>query len=468
MRIALTYTPQTTSFAAEADLDGPSTIDAIEAALRRAGHDVERIGVTRPLSLTITRLEEFAPDFIFNRARGSSDRSRGTFFPALFDELGIPYTTIEEHDPALRPALDRPSELDDVIHAIVREAIGLRGLSCESDAPQPPRSKPSPLRVGLTYNMKRVTNEAEAEFDSPRTIQAICSAIESFGHSVVQLEAKPELPHRLLATKPDVVFNIAEGIRGRGREAQVPALLELLGIPYSGSDSTTMSLCLDKGLTKQILRAAKIDTPDWQVLVTGREKLKTLRYPVIVKPNAEGTSKGITSASVVHDEPAAIAAAQLLIERYRQPALVEEYIAGREFTVGLLGDRRLRVLPPMEIVFLKGDATPVYGFEEKQAWMDYMRWDCPANLTPVELERIETIARNTFFALHCRDVARIDLRMAHDGTVYVIECNPLPGLAPDYSDLSNIAKAVSMDYRTLIAEILAGCIARSHGENTPT
>src|SRR5262249_40491711 len=155
--------------------------------------------------------------------------------------------------------------------------------------------------------------------DSPKTIQAIASAIESYGHTVLLLEATPDLPHSLPAAAPDIVFNIAEGLRGRGREAQVPALCELLAIPYSGSDPPTLSICLDKGLTKQILRQAGIDTPQWQVLTTGREKLRTFRYPVIVKPNAEGTSKGITSASVVTDEAAARAAAKALVDKYGQP-----------------------------------------------------------------------------------------------------------------------------------------------------
>jgi len=360
-------------------------------------------------------------------------------------------------------AKHRGHDYDAVIRAIVRAACKRRGLSALLD--QAPQKKPrkSSLKVGLTYNIKRISpteNDAEAEFDSPKTIEAITAAIESYGHTVVPLEAKPDLPRVLAAAAPDVVFNIAEGLRGRGREAQVPALCELLGIPYSGSDPTTLSLCLDKGLTKQILRAAGIDTADWQVLATGREKLKPFRYPVIVKPNAEGTSKGITSASVVNDEASARAAARALVERYGQPALVEEYITGREFTVGLLGERRPKVLPPMEVIFIDPKALPVYGFEEKQSDTPRVRFECPAHLTPAENKRIEKTVRDTFSALGCRDVSRVDLRMAPDGTVYVIEINPLPGLTPDFSDLCMIAKVNGMDYRTLIGEILAGCLKR--------
>ena len=359
-------------------------------------------------------------------------------------------------------ARQRGADYDSVIRAIVKSACRRRNLGGLEQTPVK-KPKKSSLRVGLTFNMKRVdpaSNDAEAEFDSPRTIAAITAAIESYGHSVVPLEATADLPRALADAAPDVVFNIAEGLRGRGREAQVPALCELLGIPYSGSDATTLSICLDKGLTKQILRAAGIDTAEWQVMTTGREKLKAFRYPVIVKPNAEGTSKGITSASVVTDEAAARAAARNLVERYGQPALVEEYIVGREFTVGLLGERRPKVLPPMEVVFVDPPVHPVYGFTEKQSDTPRVRFECPANLTPTEQRRVEKVVRDTFGALGCRDVSRVDLRMTADGKVYVIEINPLPGLTPDFSDMCTIAKASGMDHHALIGAILDGAMAR--------
>ena len=306
-----------------------------------------------------------------------------------------------------------------------------------------PQSRERALRVGFTFNLKRIdpaTDDAEVEFDSPRTIAAITAAIESYGHTVVPLEATADLPRLLADAAPDIVFNIAEGLRGRGREAHVPALCELLGIPYSGSDATTLAVSLDTGLTKQVLRSAGIDTAEWQVMTTGRERLKPLRYPVIVKPNAEGTSKGITSASVVTDEVSLRAAARTLVERYDQPAIVEEYVTGREFTVGLLGERRPKVLPVMEVVFVGVGQHPVYGFEEKQSYTPQVRFDCPAQITPAERKRIEKAARDTFTALACRDVARVDLRLCPDGKATVIEINPLPGLTPDFSDLCTIAK----------------------------
>src|SRR5205085_2270855 len=169
-------------------------------------------------------------------------------------------------------------------------------------------------------------NDAEAEYDPPETIEAIRSALESFGHDVVLLEANSELPVRLMETPIDLVFNIAEGLAaGRNREAAVPALCELCGIPYTGSDSATLALALDKALTKRIIRQHGILTPDFQVMVTGREKLSpTLRFPLIVKPNAEGSSKGVSQAGVKDDEPALRSTVKELVEKYRQPVLIEE------------------------------------------------------------------------------------------------------------------------------------------------
>ncbi len=361
-------------------------------------------------------------------------------------------------------AAQRGFDYDAAINAILRAACMRSGLAAQLDATKPrPRARRTSLRVGLAFNMKRIGSQdgddREAEYDSPATIEAITRAIESHGHTVAPLEATADFPRALLASSVDVVFNIAEGIRGRNREAQVPSLCELLGVPYTGSDSATLSICLDKGLSKRLLKK-DVETPDWQVLVTGREKLKTFRFPVIVKPNAEGTSKGITAKSIVDDEAGVREVAREIIEKYGQPALVEEYIFGREFTVGLLGERRPRVLPPMEVVFLHAAARPIYDYGCKQDWQSHVRYDVPANLTKEELRAIERTCRMTFADLGCRDVARVDLRMNAQGKLFVIEVNPLPGLTPDYSDLCLIANGAGMDYRNLIGDILSGAIKR--------
>ena len=349
--------------------------------------------------------------------------------------------------------------------AQVVKSAGVRWGLSKAEAP---RKKSERTRIGFAFNMKRVDskagNDTEAEYDPPETIDAIRSAIESLGYEVIPLEATSELPQRLADAKVDIVFNIAEGLSGRNREAQVPALCELVGIPYTGSDSATLALALDKALAKRILRQHGILTPEFQVFASGREKLNPAlvhKFPLIVKPNAEGSSKGITGSGVVDDEAALRAAVLSMIEKYRQPALVEEYISGREFTVGLLGDKRPRILPPMEICFKdKGKQRPVYDFEIKQEWEKHVYYECPAKLSPAELRSVERAARETFTALDCRDVARIDIRMNKDGQVYVLEVNPLPGLTPDYSDLVLISKAAGINYRTLIAEILAGGLKR--------
>ncbi len=328
------------------------------------------------------------------------------------------------------------------------------------------RKKSTVVRVGFTFNAKRIDSKAgddsDAEFDPPETIAAITDAIAAHGHKVVHLEATSDLPRLLAEADVDLIFNIAEGLVGRNREAQVPALCELLGIPYTGSDSATLAIALDKALTKKVLKQHGILTPEFQLFETGREKLQTaLKFPLIVKPNTEGSSKGIASTSVVDDEPTLRVQIKALIEKYRQPALVEEYIPGREFTIGLLGDKRPRVLPPMEIVFKnKSLERPVYDFEVKQEWEKHVAYECPAKLTPAELRALQVAARETFDALDCRDVARVDVRMNSAGQVYVLECNPLPGLTPDYSDLVLISNAAGIDYRTLIGEILAGGLKR--------
>jgi D-alanine-D-alanine ligase len=362
---------------------------------------------------------------------------------------------------AAREGLDYEATLN----AVVTSAASRQGLM----APQVGRRKrqPDALRIGFSYNVKRVDSKSgddtEAEYDAPETISSIRDALESYGHIVVPVEATAELPRQLMDTPVDLVFNIAEGVSGRNREAAVPALCELMGIPYTGSDAATLSIALDKALSKRVLRQHGILTPEFQVMETGRERLlPKMKFPLIVKPNQEGSSKGVSAhASVVDDEEGLRQVVRELLEKYRQPALIEYYIAGREFTVGLLGDKRPRVLPPMEIIFLdKNNPRPVYDFQIKQEWEKHVYYQCPAKLTPAELKSMERIARETFVALDCRDVARVDLRMDDSGEIYVLEVNPLPGLTPGYSDLCLIANAANIDYRSLIGEILAGGLKR--------
>ncbi|HSN93115.1 MAG TPA: D-alanine--D-alanine ligase, partial [Anaeromyxobacteraceae bacterium] len=357
---------------------------------------------------------------------------------------------------------------DAVIASVIESAVRRFGIAVDQRSRRGRPRRAERLKVGFTFNVKRVAPDPagelddEAEYDSPKTLQAIREAIASYGHEVVDLEATPDLPVQLASTPVDVVFNIAEGFKGRSRESQVPALLELLDIPYTGSDPAALSVSMDKALAKRMVRTHGILTPDYLVLHTGKERIpKELPFPLIVKPVAEGTSKGVTKKSIVRDEGELREVARDLIGKYRQPALAEAYIAGREFTVGMLGERRPRVLPPMEIVFLdRDDPTPVYSFEMKQDWSDRIRYEVPAKLAPRELDRLERAARECFAALGCRDVARLDFRMTPEGRVYFIESNPLPGLSPGWSDLVLIAQAAGIDYRALIGEILSFAIRR--------
>jgi D-alanine-D-alanine ligase len=356
---------------------------------------------------------------------------------------------------------------DGVLAKVLESAVARWGVTDPRKArSRPPRK--GPLRVGFTYNVKRVkpaldgTRDEEAEYDAPHTIQAVREAIAAAGHEVIDLEATADLPSLIENLRPDLVFNMAEGIKGRNRESQVPALLELLDIPYSGSDPAALNIALDKALAKKIIRQHGILTPNFFTMITGKERLpKDVKFPLIVKPVAEGSSKGVHATSVVENEQELRDEAQKMIAKYDQPALVEDYIGGREFTVGMLGERRPKVLPPMEVVFLDTKETrPVYSFEFKQDWSSKIRYDVPAVLEPQQLKALERAARESFIGLGCRDVARVDFRMDASGKIYFLECNPLPGLTPGWSDLVLISKAAGIEYNALIAEILSGAIRR--------
>jgi D-alanine-D-alanine ligase len=321
------------------------------------------------------------------------------------------------------------------------------------------------MRVGFVYNVRsakraNAPSDEEAEFDDPVTIAAIRDAIASHGHDVVGLEADATLPAAVVAANVDVVFNIAEGRGSRSRESQVPALLDLLGIPYTGSDAVALGVTLDKSLAKMVVRAAGIATPLWTVMTVGDEPLpEHFRLPAIVKPLHEGSSKGIEADSVATDERRLRRRARDVIGRYEEPVLCEEYIAGREITVGLLGSPA-RVLPPMEVVFLGDEELPLYSFDVKKRFEELVRYEVPAELTDGELAALERDSLAAFAALGCRDVARLDFRLAANGMPTFLECNPLPGLAPGVGDLTFIAEAAGISFERLIGEILECALRR--------
>ena len=354
--------------------------------------------------------------------------------------------------------------VEKVINVIIQSAAERFNITTSRTRKAARRGK---VKVGLAYNLRRLSNSTEysvddeAEYDSEDTITAMKNAIESYGHDVVLLEATPELPSILPASGVDVVFNIAEGIEGRTRESQVPALLELLGIPYTGSDPTTLSLSLDKGVAKRLVMQAGFLTPPFMVMNSGKERLpKNFIFPAILKPIAEGSSKGIFRASVVENDEQLRKIAGEIAGKYRQPVLVESFLKGREFTVALIGEKRPHVLPLMEVIFTdQKEKYPIYSFESKFASKG-ISLKVPAKLTNNLKREIESVSRNIFSVLGCRDLARIDLRLDETGKVHFIECNPLPGLTPDFSDFCVMAKAAGMTYRTLIGEILAPALRR--------
>jgi D-alanine-D-alanine ligase len=328
-------------------------------------------------------------------------------------------------------------------------------------------SVPLPLRVGIAYNLKKGSpsgaEDMEAEYDSFGTIGAIRDVFESAGICTELLEADPDFVQKVKSTKVDLVFNIAEGTHGRGREAQVPAILNFLGIPFSGSDETTLAISLDKALTKRYLSTYGIRTPAYCLLESPEIPADfPLHFPVIVKPNAEGSSKGISDLAVADDRSELEAILAKDFSLYREPMLAEEYITGREFTVGVLGNGTAEtVFEPMEISSLGGEnGNLIYSYQVKKDYKKYIGYRCPPNLSPALCAEMKETALRIYEALKCRDFSRIDFRLSEDGKLYFIEVNPLPGLAPGYSDYPMLAEFCGVDYRTLVLSVLNSALMR--------
>ncbi|MEA5010581.1 MAG: ATP-grasp domain-containing protein [Angelakisella sp.] len=330
-----------------------------------------------------------------------------------------------------------------------------------------PLQPPAPV-IGIIYNLKKGLDcevpDAEAECDNIETVYAIRDALESGGYQTVLLEADATLPQRLRETPIDMAFNIAEGLCGRGREAQIPALLNMLGIPFTGSDETTLCVSLDKALTKRLLTTYHVRTPKY-VVFDGETSphLHGMRFPVILKPNAEGSSKGISDVSIAENMQELKALVKRNTQLYHQPMLAEEYIEGREFTVGILGNGKDAVaFPPMEILFRRSTQASyhVYDYHVKQDYQNYIDYKCPADIPNDVQTKMTKTALKIFHALGCRDFARVDFRVSEDNKVYFIEINPLPGLAPGYSDFPMLAEFSGVPYRQLVLSVLETGAAR--------
>jgi D-alanine-D-alanine ligase len=321
------------------------------------------------------------------------------------------------------------------------------------------------MKIGITFDLKaaaaagaNVPDDADEEFDSPHTIEAIARVLRGMGHTVVLLGDGREFIEKVLAEKPDFVFNFAEG-RGvsRAREARVPSVLEMLGIPFTGSDPFTMAVTLDKDCAKKLVALAGVAVPSSFALAPDAAisciSIDALKFPLVVKPAWEGSSKGIRNRCFVktaEEIPAVVAG---LRQAHPQTILLEEYIAGDEVTVGLLGNESPSILGLMRITPKVPAEHFIYSLEIKREFRKLVTYECPPPLPAAALDAIERSARTAFRVLGCRDVSRIDFRV-HDGVPYFLEVNPLPGLNPDDSDLVIMAGLVGWSYERLVSTIV--------------
>ncbi|MGE5463179.1 MAG: D-alanine--D-alanine ligase family protein [Syntrophothermus sp.] len=318
-----------------------------------------------------------------------------------------------------------------------------------------------------------VPPDAFADFDHIETIDALRAAIETDGHQTVFIQADDDLPFALREEKPDICFNIAEGSGGDAREAQVPALLEMLKIPYTGSRVLTNGISLDKTLTKRIWRDRRLPVAPFQEFNIGDEPLRSdLEFPLFVKPAREGTGMGVDTNAIVHNEKELRERAEYIINTYHQPALVETFLPGREFTVGILGRADAKLysrhpewyekdgfhrFPVLELDMTRSVTPLVYSQEAKSKEVGEEGapgYFCPAEIEPELEKKLKYYALRAHFLLNALDVSRTDIRLDAQGNPRVMEINTLPGLTPDYSDLCLQSKSEGIRYEDLILEIL--------------
>jgi len=328
------------------------------------------------------------------------------------------------------------------------------------------------MKIGLAYDLKEslpllgeAPDDALEEYDTVETVEAISTSLSQMSHSVVRLGGGLDLVATLVREKVDFVFNIAEG-RGtyRSREAQVPSVLEMMDVPYSGSDPVCLGICLDKALTKRLVAAAGVPTPRW-VVVRDKKQLATADWtdfplPAFVKPAHEGSSKGVRMASRVETPDKLREIATTILTQYGEPALVEEFIAGDEVTVGLVGNSPPQVVGIMRILPKAKTESFVYSLEVKRQWESLVHYECPARLDAKILERIKSLCMVAFETLGCRDLSRLDFRIDGNGTPYLLEINPLPGLNSRSGDLPIMAGHMGWSYDRLISSIMGAALSR--------
>ena len=330
------------------------------------------------------------------------------------------------------------------------------------------------MKIALTYNLKKKDETKPEDYfsecDSEETVNAIILALKTKGHAVEAIDVEyPNLLSYFRKNRVDMVFNIAEGKSGKFRESEVPALLDYLNIPYTGSNTFSLALALNKALTKKILKAEDVPTPRFQLFCKGNEVLDPgLQFPLIVKPNCEGSAKGINKCNVVHNPEELYRQVKKTIDLYDQEALVEEFIEGKELTVGILENGKTTILPILEIDFSSCHKSGEYFYswrmkefqgDEEQGLVP--SFHCPARLDPETEARVKDAALKTHRAVGCFDISRTDIRLSKDNIPYVLEINPLPGLDPKESNLPIMAYAAGMKYEDLIEAIVLSASERN-------
>jgi len=328
------------------------------------------------------------------------------------------------------------------------------------------------MKIGLAYDLKEAVNSTSScpedtleEYDSPETVEAIATTLENLGHSVVKLGGGKEFIANILQNNVEFVFNISEGLGNhKSREAQVPSILEMLDIPYSGSDPQCLAICLDKSLTKRLVIAAGVRTPKWQFITSHRQLKETtyddLLLPVFVKPAYEGSSKGIRLGSRAETVVQIVEVAAELLQHYEQPVIVEEFIAGDEVTVGIIGNSPPKILGIMRVLPKNRSSYFIYSLEVKREWEQLVDYECPAHLETATLEEIANSSLKVFKTLGCRDFARLDYKLSTEGVPYFLEINPLAGLNPKSSDLPIMTNKLGWTYQALISAILNAALQR--------
>lgn len=347
------------------------------------------------------------------------------------------------------------------------------------------------MHVALLANLKKnaptwpgMSPDHWDDLDSEETIAAITQALESGGHQVAFAEGDVSLYDNLRRVRPDICFNICEGHFGDAREAQVPAILEMLRIPYTGSRVLTLALTLDKPMTKRVLAFHGLPTPPFQTFERIDEPLDPdMQFPLFVKPSREGTGMGVSAESLVHTEESLRVQLRRIFDRYDQPVLAERFIDGREVTVGVIGNlvspvawrlpadesaarlsRGLHFFPPLEVDMSRYPAEEmgIYTSRIKVELADEFHYLCPAPLPPDLVEDLNWLAAATFRITGCLDVARVDFRLDanDDNKPYILEINPLPGLNPHHSDLCIEAHADGWTYEELVNRVLDEAVER--------